>query len=78
MSLVQNNNSVDQYCIEISWWTTAKVFLHAPWLSWLQRPTVTHHTSEGREFEPHWGSHFEYDLRKVLFFVSVVSLYVIY
>jgi hypothetical protein len=32
----------------------------APWLSWLQRPTVTvwYATSEGREFETHWGSHF--------------------
>ena len=30
--------------------------MDAPWLSWLQRPTVTYGTSEGREFEPHWGS----------------------
>jgi hypothetical protein len=30
---------------------------HAPWLSWLQRPTVKYYgASEGREFEPHWGS----------------------
>ena len=31
---------------------------NAPWLSWLQRPTVrlrNHPQSEGREFEPHWG-----------------------
>ena len=28
----------------------------APWLSWLQRPTVTSRQSEGREFEPHRGS----------------------
>ena len=28
----------------------------APWLSWLQRPTVSSKQSEGREFEPHWGS----------------------
>ena len=32
----------------------------APWLSWLQRPTVSFASaskqSEGREFEPHWGS----------------------
>ena len=27
--------------------------MYAPWLSWLQRPTVM--ASEGREFEPHWG-----------------------
>ena len=40
--------------------------VNAPWLSWLQRPTVTvlrkcesaseYRESEGREFEPHWGS----------------------
>ncbi|KAK0436937.1 hypothetical protein EV421DRAFT_1096757 [Armillaria borealis] len=29
--------------------------LSAPWLSWLQRPTVKSQ-SEGREFEPLWGS----------------------
>ena len=35
--------------------------IHAPWLSWLQRPTVILYQeslSEGREFEPHWGSLF--------------------
>ena len=34
------------------------VVFNAPWLSWLQRPTVrlrNHPQSEGREFEPHWG-----------------------
>ena len=36
----------------------ASAFSSAPWLSWLQRPTVTPMTSEGREFEPHWGSSF--------------------
>jgi hypothetical protein len=44
--------------------------MHAPWLSWLQRPTVKYElfftwSSEGREFEPHWGSYFAY-LRDVL------------
>ncbi len=32
------------------------VRIYAPWLSWSQRPTVTIKQSEGREFEPHWGS----------------------
>ena len=32
--------------------------IRAPWLSWLQRPTVIPLASEGREFEPHWGSLF--------------------
>ena len=36
---------------------------YAPWLSWLQRPTVIPHQcsrslSQGREFEPHRGSCF--------------------
>ena len=41
--------------------TTVTLLICAPWLSWLQRPTVTNWQSEGREFEPHWGSIFLMD-----------------
>ena len=43
---------------------------YAPWLSWLQRPTVKRIVqSEGREFEPHWGRVFTH---------ACANLYIIY
>ena len=41
---------------------------YAPWLSWLQRPTVKRTVqSEGREFEPHWGRVFTHACANLLF-----------
>ena len=49
-------------CLRV-WVTSRPLSFNAPWLSWLQRPTVrlrNHPQSEGREFEPHWGRAFLY------------------
>ena len=50
-----DNAPTEQRCL-LFILTHTNVLISAPWLSWLQRPTVTIKQSEGREFEPHGGS----------------------